>query len=76
VNGGWFFPGTILPPPPPVPGGCITPDPFVAFGGGTCVNGGWFPPGNASAATLKSNDAGANPGRSSASVAIEYDTAW
>jgi hypothetical protein len=25
--------------------GCITPDPFVAFGGGTCVNRGWFPPG-------------------------------
>ena len=25
---------------------CITPDPFVAFGGGTCVNGGWYPPGN------------------------------
>jgi hypothetical protein len=25
--------------------GCITPDPFVAFGGGTCVYGGWYPPG-------------------------------
>jgi hypothetical protein len=30
------------------PGGgpaCATPDPFVALGGGTCVNGGWLPPG-------------------------------
>ena len=24
---------------------CSTPDPFVALGGGTCVNGGWLPPG-------------------------------
>jgi hypothetical protein len=32
-------------PPPVFPGGCTTPDPFVAFGGGTCVNGGWMPPG-------------------------------
>ena len=24
---------------------CLTPDPCVAFGGGTCVNGGWYPPG-------------------------------
>ncbi len=24
---------------------CATPDPFVALGGGTCVNGGWYPPG-------------------------------
>jgi hypothetical protein len=23
----------------------VTPDPFVALGGGTCVNGGWLPPG-------------------------------
>ena len=29
----------------PTPGGCTTPDPFVALGGGTCVNGGWYPPG-------------------------------
>lgn len=27
------------------PGGCRLPDPFVAFGGGTCFNGGWLPPG-------------------------------
>ncbi len=32
------------PTPAPNVGGCTTPDPFVAFGGGTCVNGGWFPP--------------------------------
>ena len=37
VNGGWLPPGS---------GGgggstCSTPDPFTAFGGGTCVNGGW-----------------------------------
>jgi hypothetical protein len=25
--------------------GCATSDPFVALGGGTCLNGGWFPPG-------------------------------
>ena len=49
-------------PPPPVPGGCITPDPFVAFGAGTCINGGWFPPGSASAPTVKINDAGGEPG--------------
>ena len=29
----------------PVSGGCATPDPFVALGGGTCFNGGWLPPG-------------------------------
>jgi hypothetical protein len=28
-------------------GGCTTPDPFAALGGGTCVNGGWLPPGMA-----------------------------
>jgi hypothetical protein len=32
-------------PQPPAPGGCTTPDPFVAIGGGTCVNGGWVPRG-------------------------------
>jgi Bacterial Ig domain len=26
-------------------GGCKTPDPFTALGGGTCVNGNWLPPG-------------------------------
>jgi hypothetical protein len=36
---------TPTPTPTPTPGGCTTPDPFVALGGGTCVNGGWFPPG-------------------------------
>jgi hypothetical protein len=36
-----------LPPPPPTPstGGCTTPDPFTALGGGACFNGGWWPPG-------------------------------
>lgn len=33
------------PQSPGVPGGCLTPDPFVAMGGGTCYNGGWLPPG-------------------------------
>lgn len=36
------------PPPPtptPTPGGCVTPDPFAAMGGGTCYAGGWLPPG-------------------------------
>jgi len=37
--------GSGQPPAPPVPTGCATPDPFVALGGGTCVNGGWLPPG-------------------------------
>jgi hypothetical protein len=32
-------------PVPTIPGGCLTPDPFVALGGGRCVNGGWLPPG-------------------------------
>ena len=38
--------GGETPAPPPVvyPGGCTTPDPFTAMGGGTCLNGGWFPP--------------------------------
>jgi hypothetical protein len=27
------------------PTNCITPDPFVALGGGTCVQGNWLPPG-------------------------------
>ena len=31
------------PAPPAVP--CLTPDPFVSLGGGTCYNGGWWPPG-------------------------------
>jgi hypothetical protein len=28
-------------------GGCTTPDPFVAIGGGTCWNASWLPPGMA-----------------------------
>ena len=42
--GNLVFEGEPAPPPPP-PGGCTTPDPFVALGGGTCVDGGWLPPG-------------------------------
>jgi hypothetical protein len=26
-------------------GGCVTPDPFAAFGGSVCFDGGWLPPG-------------------------------
>jgi hypothetical protein len=37
------------PAPAPAPGGCTTPDPFVAIGGGSCVNGGWLPRGVAPA---------------------------
>ncbi|HJR58783.1 MAG TPA: fibronectin type III domain-containing protein [Vicinamibacterales bacterium] len=36
------------PPTAPLPGStssCLTPDPFVSLGGGTCYNGGWLPPG-------------------------------
>ena len=60
-EGGWLPPGMPIPggppapppspppPPPPSPppssGGCTTPDPFVALGGGTCWEGGWLPPG-------------------------------
>ncbi len=40
---------TLAAAPTPNPGGCTTPDPFVALGGGTCVGGGWFPPGAAPA---------------------------
>ena len=36
-----------VPAPPQFPGGCTTPDPFVAMGGGTCANGGWMPLGAA-----------------------------
>lgn len=32
-------------PPPPPSAGCVTPDPFVILGGGTCRNGEWLPPG-------------------------------
>jgi hypothetical protein len=40
-------PGVPAPPSgsPGSPAGCVTPDPFAAFGGGMCVNGGWLPPG-------------------------------
>lgn len=60
VNGGWLPPNMAGPTPPPTPTpspspgptpgstppplGCTTPDPFVALGGGTCINGGWRPP--------------------------------
>ena len=43
VNGGWQFLPAPTPTPTPPPGGCTTPDPFTAIGGGTCVNGGWVP---------------------------------
>ena len=33
-------------------GGCSTPDPFVALGGGTCYDGNWLPPGMAPPAPL------------------------
>jgi hypothetical protein len=42
VNGGW------VPGSGGSTGGCTTPDPFTAIGGGTCVNGGWIPRGSAS----------------------------
>jgi hypothetical protein len=53
-------PSTTAPPPAPAPapspspapapapataGGCATPDPFVALGGGKCYQGSWLPPG-------------------------------
>ena len=37
VNGGWLPPTMSS----ATAGGCTTPDPFAAMGGGTCVNGGW-----------------------------------
>jgi hypothetical protein len=37
------------PAPAPTNSGCSTPDPFVAMGGGVCINGGWYPPGSAPA---------------------------
>src|SRR5690348_17208212 len=43
---GAALPTTTSPPPPSgSSSSCSTPDPFVAIGGGTCVNGGWLPPG-------------------------------
>jgi hypothetical protein len=50
--------GGHTPMPPGDPRGCATPDPFVALGGGTCVNGGWRPPGMAE---FSSAAATANP---------------
>jgi hypothetical protein len=54
-SAGQTLSGTTPPPPAPAPApgtaqvwapaGCITPDPFVAMGGGTCARGNWFPPG-------------------------------
>jgi hypothetical protein len=38
VNGGWLPPGTTTNLSSST---CSTPDPFAAFGGGTCTNGGW-----------------------------------
>ncbi len=35
----------VAPPTTPEVEGCITPDPFVVLGGGTCRDGGWLPPG-------------------------------
>ena len=37
--------------PPTDTGGCTTPDPFAAMGGGTCYAGGWLPPGMVPPAT-------------------------
>ena len=39
VNGGWLPPGSGG--TSGSSGGCTTPDPFAAIGGGTCTNGGW-----------------------------------
>jgi len=38
-----IFVNNLVPAAPPV-NDCVTPDPFVAFGGGRCVNGGWLFP--------------------------------
>jgi hypothetical protein len=35
-------------------GGCVSHDPFVAFGGGVCHDGGWLPPGLAAPGTTPS----------------------
>ena len=40
-NGGWLPPTMSL--TSGTTGGCTTPDPFTAMGGGICVNGGWIP---------------------------------
>ena len=67
-NGGWYPPGfgTSIATVPAAPataapttnvsaaaGGCRAPDPFVAIGGGTCINGGWLP-GTVAAAVRRS----------------------
>jgi len=47
-------------------GGCTTPDPFVAIGGGHCVNGGWLP-GPAPAGSSSSSSSSSSSGGGSSS---------
>jgi len=51
-------------------GGCTTPDPFVAIGGGHCVNGGWLPgptPGPTGSSSSSSSSGGGSTSSSSSS---------
>ena len=51
----------VTPLPSPPAGGCTTPDPFGAMGGGTCHNGGWLPPGIAPPSGTPSTPAPTTP---------------
>jgi glucose/arabinose dehydrogenase len=44
-----------------IPGGCTTPDPFVAIGGGVCVGGGWVPAGHPAAGGSAPTPGGGTP---------------
>ena len=54
-------PGPASPPSTPSPSPCATTDPFVALGGGVCVNGGWLPPGSAAAPSQGTAPEGSAP---------------
>jgi hypothetical protein len=45
VGNGWVPGGSTGGSATATAGGCLTPDPFTAIGGGVCVNGGWRPKG-------------------------------
>ena len=48
-------PGSMPTSAPAATSGCVTPDPFMAIGGGACVNGGWIPAGMESTASASTS---------------------
>jgi hypothetical protein len=57
-------------PTPPPSGGCSVSDPFVALGGGTCVNGGWRPAGGGSGSTAPAPSAPSTPAPSTSTCTM------